>query len=125
MNAIIPQARTEDEAARARMCPLCLVLPGAPCQADPPGMHLARFLDAHIAGKLSLAYLGEVLAEMIVISPSQIIPSPAGPCADEHPARRGGFWQCTRPAGHPGTHWTEGPDGPAGMHAIWPQDGGW
>lgn len=77
MNAIISQQlpATEAEAARARTCPLCLSLPGTPCQAEPPGDHLARYLDSYTAGRLSLAYMAEVLGELVVITHSQIIPA--------------------------------------------------
>jgi len=73
----IPQPVTAAEAARARMCPLCLALPGTPCQAKPPGDHLARYLDAYTAGELSRAYMAAVLGELVVITRCQVIPDGA------------------------------------------------
>ena len=68
---------TDTTAARARKCPLCDASPGEPCQAKPAGDHLARYLDAYTAGQCSRAYLTMVLAELVVIAPSVVIPGGA------------------------------------------------
>jgi hypothetical protein len=74
MTDTIPhQVPAEAQAARARQCPLCWAQAGTPCQRKPEGDHLARFLDAYTAGKLSRAYLTMVLAELVVITHSTII----------------------------------------------------
>jgi hypothetical protein len=51
--------------------------PGTPCQAKPPGDHLARYLDAYTAGELSRAYMAAVLGELVVITRCQVIPDGA------------------------------------------------
>ena len=71
------QAPTEAQAARARQCPLCWAPPWTPCQRKPEGDHLARYLDAYTAGQCSRAYLTMVLAELVVIAPSVVIPGGA------------------------------------------------
>lgn len=69
---------SEDHAAtatvaeiRSRECPLCQAAPGEPCQPRPAADHLARWLDAYTAGKLSRAYMamtvGELVRELVVI----------------------------------------------------------
>jgi hypothetical protein len=63
-------------AARARQCPLCEAAPGMPCQPRPEGDHLARYLDAHIAGRLTKAYMAAVVGELVVIDACIVIPSP-------------------------------------------------
>jgi len=68
---------TEAQAARARRCALCEKQPGVPCQAKPEADHLARFLDAYVAGKLSRAYLAAVVAELVVIDRAVMIPAVA------------------------------------------------
>jgi hypothetical protein len=68
---------TEAEAARARRCALCDVAPGVPCQAKPEADHLARFLDAYVAGKLSRAYLAAVAGELVVIDRAALVPAGA------------------------------------------------
>ena len=68
---------TAPQAARSRQCPLCDVPPGEPCQLKPAGDHLARYLDAYTAGKLSRTYLAMVLAELVVIADAAIIPGGA------------------------------------------------
>ena len=77
MQDTIPRTPTEAEVARARRCALCETPPGQPCQAKPPGMHLARFLDAYVAGKLSRAYLAAVVGELVVIDRAVMIPAVA------------------------------------------------
>ena len=76
-DTIAHPALTEAQAARARRCPLCEALPGVPCQAKPTGDHLARYLDAYTAGQLTRAYLGAVLAELVVITHATIVPGGA------------------------------------------------
>ena len=68
---------TAPQAARGRLCPLCDAPPGEPCQLKPAGDHLARYLDAYTAGKLSRTYLAMVLAELVVIADAAIIPGGA------------------------------------------------
>jgi hypothetical protein len=67
MQDTIPQPFTEAQAARARRCPLCGRRPQRPCQRKPSGDHLARYLDAYTAGKLTRAYMAMVLGELVVI----------------------------------------------------------
>jgi hypothetical protein len=75
MTDTIPRAPTEAQAARARPCPLCEAPPGAPCQAKPEADHLARYLDAYVAGKLSRAYMAAVVGELVVIDRAVMIPA--------------------------------------------------
>ena len=75
--AHLPRAPTEAQAARARRCALCEAPPGTPCQAKPETDHLARFLDAYVAGKLSPAYLAAVVGELVVIDRAVMIPAVA------------------------------------------------
>ena len=77
MTDTIPRTITEAEAARARRCPLCEAAPGCPCRAKPEADHLARFLDAYVAGKLSRAYLAAVVGELVVIDRAVMIPAVA------------------------------------------------
>jgi hypothetical protein len=44
-----------------------------PCQAKPPGDHLARYLDAYTAGQLSRAYMAAVVGELVVITRWRIV----------------------------------------------------
>ena len=73
MTDTIPRTPTAAEAARARHCPLCEAPPGAPCQAKPPGDHLARYLDAYTAGQLTRAYMAAVVGELVVIDRAVIV----------------------------------------------------
>jgi hypothetical protein len=73
MTDTIPQTTTEAQAAHARRCPLCQAEPQVPCQAKPPGDHLARYLDAYTAGELTRAYMAAVLGELVVITHAAII----------------------------------------------------
>ena len=73
MTATIPRVITAAQAARARRCPLCRTAPGTPCEAKPAGDHLARYLDAYVAGKLSRAYLRAVVGELVVIDRCVIV----------------------------------------------------
>ena len=93
MTDTIPRTITETQAARARPCPLCEAPPGAPCRAKPEADHLARFLDAYVAGRLSRAYLAAVVGELVVIDRAVMIPAvtvpapraaadPSDPCPD-------------------------------------------
>jgi hypothetical protein len=77
MTDTIPQPITEAQAARARRCALCGTPPGQPCRAKPEADHLARFLDAYVAGKLSRAYLAAVVGELVVIDRAVMIPARA------------------------------------------------
>lgn len=58
---------TAGAAVRGRQCPLCGTPPGQPCQPKPAGDHLARYLGAYTAGKLTKAYMRVVLGELVVI----------------------------------------------------------
>jgi hypothetical protein len=73
MTDTIPRAPTGAQAARARPCPLCEAPPGGPCQAKPPGDHLARYLDAYTAGQLTRAYMAAVVGELVVIDRAVIV----------------------------------------------------
>ena len=77
MSTTIPQTITEPQAAHARRCPLCEVIPGIPCQAAPPADHLARYLDAYTAGQLTRAYMAMVLGELAVIHHAAMVPGGA------------------------------------------------
>lgn len=66
-------------AVRARECPLCQAPAGEPCQTRPEGDHLARYLDAATAGKLTRAYMLKVLGELVVIDTCAVITVPAQP----------------------------------------------
>ena len=68
-----PRELTELQVARARQCPLCDAAPGTPCQPRPPGDHLARYLDAWTAGRLSRPYMLAVLGELVVIHHAAIV----------------------------------------------------
>jgi hypothetical protein len=70
---------TLSTAVRARQCPLCQTPPGEPCQPKPAGDHLARYLDAATAGRLTRAYMLTVLAELVVIDTCAVITVPAQP----------------------------------------------
>jgi hypothetical protein len=72
-----PAAIAQEQAARARRCPLCQVPPGTPYQVKPEGDHLARYLDAYTAGQLSREYMAAVLAELVVIAQWRIVPGGA------------------------------------------------
>jgi hypothetical protein len=73
MTAPVAGTLTPERAARARQCGLCQVPPGTPCQVKPEGDHLARYLDAYTAGRLTRAYLAAVLGELVVITRRQVI----------------------------------------------------
>ena len=73
MTDTIPRTITAAQAARARRCPLCAAPPGVPCQAKPPGDHLARYLDAYTAGELTRAYMAAVVGELVVIDRAVIV----------------------------------------------------
>jgi hypothetical protein len=77
MTDTIPRTITAAQAARARQCPLCEAPPGVPCQAKPPGDHLARYLDAYTAGELTRAYMAAVLGELVVIDRAVVVPGGA------------------------------------------------
>jgi hypothetical protein len=72
MTETIPRTTTAPQAALGRPCSLCQAAPGTPCQAKPPGDHLARYLDAYAAGQLTRAYFAAVLGELVVITHSRI-----------------------------------------------------
>ena len=76
MSTTIPQTIT-DQPERDRQCPLCEAAPGTPCQAKPPADHLARYLDAYTAGKLTRAYMALVLGELVVIHHAAMVPGGA------------------------------------------------
>lgn len=77
MTETIPRTLTAAQAAHARQCPLCQAAPATPCQAKPPGDHLARYLDAYTAGELTRAYMAAVLGELVVITHGAIVPDGA------------------------------------------------
>lgn len=63
---------------RGRACPLCQAPAGQPCQPKPPGDHLARFLDAYTAGRLTKAYMARTLGELVVIDVTAVVPAQGG-----------------------------------------------
>jgi hypothetical protein len=73
MTETIPRTITVAQAARTHQCPLCGIAPGAPCQAKPPGDHLARYLDAYTAGQLTREYMAAVVGELVVIDRWRIV----------------------------------------------------
>jgi hypothetical protein len=77
MSTTIPQTTTEPRTARDRQCPLCPAAAGTPCQAKPPADHLARYLDAYTAGKLTREYLVMVLGGLVVIHHAAMVPDGA------------------------------------------------
>jgi len=72
-----PQADAEARQARGRQCPLCGAQPGAACQLDPSGDHLARYLDAYTAGRLTREFMAAVLGELVVVASWRIVPDGA------------------------------------------------
>jgi len=77
MTTTIAQPLTAAQSARARRCPLCGKRPNRPCQRKPSGDHLARYLDAYTAGKLTRAYMAMVLGELVVIHHGAMVPGGA------------------------------------------------
>jgi hypothetical protein len=71
----IARTKTAAAAARARRCGLCQAPPAQPCQAKPTGDHLARYLDAYTAGRLTREYMAAVLGELVVITRWRVVPS--------------------------------------------------
>ena len=67
---------TAEPVVRARVCLLCQAAAGAPCSPKPDGDHLARYLDAYTAGKLTKAYMAMVLGELAVIENCVVIAAP-------------------------------------------------
>jgi len=61
------------QSPRDRKCPLCGRRPHRPCQRKPSGDHLARYLDAYTAGKLTRAYMAMVLGELVVITRAAVV----------------------------------------------------
>jgi hypothetical protein len=72
-----PQAAAEAREARSRQCPLCEAASGTPCQLDPCGDHLARYLDAWTAGHLTREFMAAVLGELVVVASWRIVPDGA------------------------------------------------
>ena len=58
---------------RARSCPLCDAPEGEPCQPNPTGDHLARYLDAYTAGQLTKAYMAMVVGELVIVDTCEVI----------------------------------------------------
>ena len=71
-------------AVRSRECPLCGAEPGQPCQPEPAGDHLARYLDASHGRAADPGVQLTVLAELVVIDTCAVITvptqPPGGPC---------------------------------------------
>lgn len=65
-------------AVRGRPCPLCQAAPGEPCHPKPMGDHLARFLDAYTAGRLTRAYMAKTLGELVVLDVAVVVPAQRG-----------------------------------------------
>lgn len=72
-----PEVVAEVRQARGRQCPLCEAVPGAACQGDPSGDHLARYLDAYTAGQLTREFMAAVLGELVVVASWRIVPDGA------------------------------------------------
>ena len=93
MSETIPHASTDLAAARAAAeqrlltgpqlevrriaCPICWSQPLDACQRYPRGDHLARWLAAHEAGRITRAELAEVVALVVIVKASQVIPDTA------------------------------------------------
>jgi hypothetical protein len=60
---ILPAAAT---AVRGEYCNLCHVVPGEECTAR--GDHLARWVGAHSAGRISRAQLTAAVARLVVLT---------------------------------------------------------
>jgi hypothetical protein len=69
-----PQAIAEAREARGRRCPLCEAPPGVPCSSGPSGDHLARYLDAYTADRLTRDFMAAVLGELVVVASWRIVP---------------------------------------------------
>jgi hypothetical protein len=72
-----PQAAAEAREARGRQCPLCAASPGVACQADPSGDHLARYLGAWTAGRLTREFMAAILGELVIVATWRIVPDGA------------------------------------------------
>jgi hypothetical protein len=70
-----------DQAVRAGNCPLCTAPAGAWCSPSPASDHLARWLDAYRAGRISRDDLKTAISGLTVITTAQLItpetPAPA------------------------------------------------
>jgi hypothetical protein len=66
---------------RYRPCPLCGTPAAVPCQPKPAADHLARWLDAYTAGKLTKAYMARVLGGLVVIDACAVVTGDGPECA--------------------------------------------
>jgi predicted DNA-binding transcriptional regulator AlpA len=68
-------------AVRSARCPLCDTAPPGPCQAWPPADHLARWLAAEAAGRITRADLISAIGGLDVIAAQALVaersPAPA------------------------------------------------
>lgn len=71
LSTTIPQLPVK--AVRRQRCTLCLALPGKPCQPDPAGDHLARWLAAYKAGAISRDELTQVFSNLVVLTRFQLV----------------------------------------------------
>jgi hypothetical protein len=71
MSATIPQP--DGAAVRKTPCTLCSAVAGTPCQRQPAADHLARWLTAYTAGKVTRAELAEVFAQVVILTKWQIV----------------------------------------------------
>ena len=72
MTQTMPQLPVQ--AVRMARCGLCPARPGQPCQAQPPGDHLSRWLSAYRAGHISRDELAQVFSELVVLTKFQVVP---------------------------------------------------
>ena len=60
-------------AVRTCACPLCEAPAGRPCQDKPSGDHLARFVDAYTAGRLTRQYMAAVVGELVIVDVCAVV----------------------------------------------------
>ena len=61
-------------AVRRRRCELCQARLGQPCQTQPPGDHLSRWLAAYRAGDISRDELAQIFSRLVVVTKWQLVP---------------------------------------------------
>jgi len=66
--------RVPVQAVRKSGCSLCPAQPGQPCQAQPAGDHLSRWLAAYQAGHISRDELARIFSELVVLTRFQVVP---------------------------------------------------
>ena len=71
MTQTMPQLPVQ--AVRTARCGLCPARPGQPCQVQPPGDHLSRWLAAYQAGHISRDELAQVFSRLVVLTKFQLV----------------------------------------------------